>query len=196
MSVVVAIKNKDHVLVGCDGQLTYGYTKSNLTIQKKIWKPTDDKNIVMGLVGTLRDANILSVAEGWVDELTELKNSVDLKYVIKNIIPKVFMEIECQGRLNIKDGIKSMASNITFAYKDKAYGIYSDGAVIEMDDIIADGSGFRLCLGAWNNLKDKDISAREKLVQTIKAACESDIYVNYPIIIMNTKDDRIDIVEK
>jgi len=63
-----------------------------------------------------------------------------------------------------------------------------------MDDILADGSGYRLCLGAWNGLKDKDIPIKEKLITTIKAACENDLYVNYPIIIMNTKDDEIEII--
>ena len=40
------------------------------------------------------------------------------------------------------------------------------------------------------------MSIKDKLVQVIKSACESDLYVNYPIIIMNTKDKEVEIIEK
>lgn len=196
MSVVVAIKDKDRILVGCDSQVTLGYTKSILKSQLKIWKPEDDKEIVMGLVGAFRDTNILSTAKEWIEELPKLKNEINFKYIVRTVVPKVFKELNSYGRMKIKDGIQSLDSNVMFAYKDKAYQIEGDGCVIEIDDILADGSGYRLCLGAWNSLKDKDIPIKEKLIQVIKAACESDLYVNYPIIIMNTKDDKVEIIEK
>lgn len=196
MSVVVAIKDGDRVLVGCDSQVTQGYTKSTLKSQRKIWKPEDDKDIVMGLVGDFRDANILSTSEKWIDELTKLKDEVNFKYVVRNITLKIFRELNSFGRMIIDDGIQSINSNIIFTYKDKMYNINGDGCVIESDEIIADGSGYRLCLGAWNSLKDKDIPIKDKLVQVIKAACENDLYVNYPIVIMNTKDDEVEIIEK
>jgi len=122
MSVVVAIKDNDKIWVGCDSQVTRGYSvKSTLSSsQRKIWRASDEDELVMGLVGSLRDLNIL-----------------------------------------------------------------------------ADGSGYELCLGTWNGLKDnKEMSIRDKLVQVIKSACDSDLYVNYPIIIMNTKDKEIEIIEK
>ena len=122
MSVVVAIKDNDKIWVGCDSQVTRGYSvKSTLSSsQRKIWRASDEDELVMGLVGSLRDLNIL-----------------------------------------------------------------------------ADGSGYELCLGTWNGLKDnKEMSIKDKLVQVIKSACESDLYVNYPIIIMNTKDKEVEILEK
>jgi len=45
-------------------------------------------------------------------------------------------------------------------------------------------------------LKDnKEMSIRDKLVQVVKSACESDLYVNYPIIIMNTMDKEVEIID-
>jgi ATP-dependent protease HslVU (ClpYQ) peptidase subunit len=196
MSVVIAIKDGDRILVGCDSQVTLGYTKSTLKSQMKIWKPEDDKQIVMGVVGAFRDANILSTAKEWIEELPKLKNEINFKYIVRNITPKIFRELNNYGRMKTKDGLQYIESNVLFAYKDKAYQIEGDGCVMEIDDILANGSGYRLCLGAWNSLKDKDIPVKEKLIQVIKAACESDLYVNYPIIIMNTKDDEVEIIEK
>lgn len=196
MSVVVAIKDGSRVWVGCDSQVTSGYTKSTLKSQMKIWKPEDDNEIVMGLVGDLRDSNILSTAKEWIEELPKLKNEVNFKYIVRNLVPKIFKELNSFGRMKTKDGMQFIESNIIFAYKDKAFNIYYDGTVTEMNDILADGSGHRLCLGAWNGLKDKDIPIKDKLVQVIKAACQNDLYVNYPIIIMNTKNDEVEIIEK
>lgn len=196
MSVVVAIKDGDRVLVGCDSQITQGYVKLSLKPQMKIWKPEDDKEIVMGLVGDVRDENILSTADGWIDELTKLKNTVNFKYIVRNIVPKIFKELGNFGRLKYKDSMQSIESNVIFAYKDKAFIIECDGCVLEMNEILVTGSGKSLCLGAWNGLKDKNMPIKEKLIQVIKSACENDLYVNYPIIIMNTKDDEIEIIEK
>jgi ATP-dependent protease HslVU (ClpYQ) peptidase subunit len=196
MSVVVAIKDDENILVGCDSQTTYGNTKITKKSHFKIWKPKDDNEIVMGLVGYTRDNNILSTSTEWIDELTKLKNEVDFKYIVRNITPKIFKELNNYGRMKSSNGIQSIQSDIMFAYKDNAFTIDSDGCVTEIHDILTLGSGNRLCIGAWNSLKDKDIPIKDKLVSTIKAACDSDLYVNYPIVIMNTKDDTIDIIEK
>lgn len=195
MSVVVAIKDNDKIWVGCDSQVTAGYTKSTLKSQMKIWRVSDDDELIMGLVGDLRDANILSTAEEWIEELPKLKNEVNFKYIVRKIVPRIFRELNTFGRMRQKDNIQSIESGVIFAYKDNAFQIDSDGCVNEIDDVLIMGSGNRLCLGAWNRLKDKDVPAKDKLIEVIKSACESDLYVNYPIIIMNTKDKEVEIIE-
>ncbi len=196
MSVVVAIKDNDRVWVGCDSQVTRGgWTKESLEGCYKIWKPSDDCNIVMGGVGVLRDINILSTATDWVDELAKHKG-VDDKYIIRTVVPKIYKELEDYGRLKIRDGIKSMESAFIFAYKEKAYEIAGDGAVIEKDDMLIEGSGYIAGMGAWDRIKNEDIPAKEKVIQVIKASCNVDLYVNYPIVIMNTKDDEVEIIDK
>jgi ATP-dependent protease HslVU (ClpYQ) peptidase subunit len=196
LSVVVAIKEGDTIWMGCDSQVTQGYTKRTLESMKKIWKPEKEKDVLMGVVGAVRDLNILSIEEEWIEELIKMKNEVNYKYIIKKIIPKIFTTLSDSGRLYNKDGVKFIESNIVFAYQDKMFSIHGDGAVMESEDIIVDGSGRRLCLGAWNSIKDKDFSIKEKLVEVVKSACESDLYVNYPIVIMNTKNDEVEIITK
>jgi len=198
MSVVVAIKDNDRVWVGCDSQVTRSRTtKGTLTNdQNKIWKPSDDKNIVMGLVGSLRDANILSTATDWLDELAVLKNEIDYKYIVRKLVPKIFKELEEFNRVETDKGIKYFCSEVIFAYKNEVYEIEEDGTVVCTDDILATGSGYQSCLGAWRGLKDKDMSIKEKLIECVKASCEDNLYVNYPIVIMNTLNDEVEIIEK
>jgi ATP-dependent protease HslVU (ClpYQ) peptidase subunit len=198
LSVVVAIKDNDKIWVGCDNQVTLGNsTKKNLNLsQRKMWRASDEDELVMGLVGSLRDANILSTAEEWIEELPKLKNEVNFKYIVRKIVPKIFKELNSFGRMRQECNIQSIDSGVIFAYKDNAFQIDPDGCVTEIQDILTMGSGYRLCLGAWNGLKDKDIPIKDKLVQVIKSACESDLYVGYPIIIMNTKDKEVEIIDK
>jgi ATP-dependent protease HslVU (ClpYQ) peptidase subunit len=196
MSVVVAIKDKDTVWVGCDSQVSMGYTKGTLKLNKKIWKPEKEEGIVMGVVGSVRDLDILSTEEDWIEEIVKIKNEFNYKYMVRKIVPKIFKTLSNFGRMKNDKGIESIESSIIFTHKDKLFSINGDGSVIESDDILADGSGYRLCLGAWNSLKNKDIPIKDKLVQVIKAACESDLYVNYPIVLMNTKTEEVEIVEK
>jgi len=197
MSVVAIIKDKDRVWVGCDSQVSFAGTKWTLKNQHKIWKPSDDKEIVMGGVGYLRDINILSTTTNWIDELTKLKNGVNFKHIVRNIVPKLFKELEEFNRIETKNGIKSMDSSFAFTYKNSAFVIDGDGCVIEVDDINIIGSGFRFGLGLWENIKNSEnMSIKEKLIEVVKSCCENDLHVYYPIVIMNTKDDKIEIINK
>ncbi len=191
MSIIVAIKDGDRVLVGCDSQVTEWGTKKSLKKNIKIWKPDDDKEIVMGVAGDLRDSNIMATTTNWIDELTKNKNNVNFKYVVRTIVPKIFKELEDNGRLFIKEGIKSMCCEVIFAYKDKAFLIEGDGTVFEMDDMICSGSGHSVCEGAWNIVKGMDLCKQEAITQIINTVCENDLYCSKPIIIMNTKNDTI-----
>ena len=63
MSVVIAIKDGDHVLVGCDSQATYGGYKTRLTVEhNKAWYIDDCPNGVMGSVGSLRALQLIQGA--------------------------------------------------------------------------------------------------------------------------------------
>jgi len=197
MSVVVAIKDNDKIWIGCDSQVTYGYTKSTLKSQRKIWRVEDENNLIIGLVGVCRDMDILSTTEDWIEELPKLKNEVNFKYIVRKVVPKIFSELNKFGRMETKNGQWFIDSSVTFAYKNNAYQIGHNGEVMEIDDILISGSGRTLGIGAWNNLKDnKEMSIRDKLVQVVKSACESDLYVNYPIIIMNTMNKEVEVIEK
>jgi len=133
MSVVVAIKDNDKIWVGCDSQVTYGYTKSTLKSQRKIWRVEDEDNLVMGLVGVCRDMDILSTTEDWIEELPKLKNEVNFKYIVRKIVPKIFSELNKFGRMETKNGQWFIDSSVTFAYKDNAYQIGHNGEVMEIE---------------------------------------------------------------
>jgi len=196
MSVVVAIKDKDRVYVGCDSQATIGCTKRTLSNKHncKIFKPENDKDVIIGTCGDFRDANLLYCVNEYIDELTRLKNQVDFKYVVTKIVPKIFSTLKDNGRIKAStDTLKSLPSSILFVYKTSIYRIFHDGCVIEVDDYIAMGSGANNAMG-YLNVKDPQECPKKALQKSIEASCVSDLYVMKPIVIMNTVDDDVTII--
>lgn len=197
MSVVVAIKDKDKVIVGCDSQVTRGYSKKTLSNMNnfKIFKPTREGDIIIGVCGDLRDRDILYCVDEYIDELTRLKDTVNYKYIATRVVPHIFQILKHNGRVVSKeDEISHLEVELIFVYKNQIYTISSWGTVMEIDDYCAIGSGADFAIGYLNESPKKDV--RQDIIKSIKSACKNDLYVNYPIIIMNSEDNIIDIIEK
>ena len=193
MSVVVAIKDNNKVFMSCDSQVTIGgYTKRTLSNKNnyKIFKPT--KDIVIGVVGQLRHLNLLYCVEDYIDELTRLKDAVDFKYIVTKVVPNI-IKLFKDNNATIDKNTSVISSIVLFAYKNQLYRIGCDGAVIEIDDYIATGSGEDLSLGYLNQAKFEYIE--KDSIEAVKVSCLSSLHVNFPIITMNTENDEIIITE-
>ena len=80
-----------------------------------------------------------------------------------------------------------MESKYLFAFKDKLFIIGFDGSVIEVDDYIAIGSGESESIGSLLTT-NSDEDPETRIIKAIKASAAHDIYVDYPIVLSNTKD--------
>lgn len=193
MSVVVGYVSGDKVIMGCDSQVTGYYTKHTLTNKNnfKIFKPTKNNDVLIGLCGSLRDLNLLYCIEEYIEELANYKDIVDFKYMVTKVIPKIF-EILKDVLIEDKDKIKYMNSELLFAYKNQLYKIGQYGDIIQVDDFCAIGSGNELVEGYLNccmDTKDED-----RVIRSIISACKNSLHVGYPIITMNTQDDEVKII--
>lgn len=201
MSVVVGLKENNKVWLATDSQVTYGGSKQTIVSSNclKIWKPSGHKNMCMGLVGSMRDNNILSTVDVWIDEATDLKGSYGFVDVVRDTVPKMLNELRLGRRLVVEDGVEYMQSSLLVGYRDKLFQVDQDGCVTDMvgeSNIFSIGSGHRFCTSAYAAIRDIDaLTTREKLIRCVAAACESDLYVNYPIILINTEDDEIEIYD-
>jgi len=200
MSVVAAIKDNDRVYIACDSQASTNYTKRTLTNKNnyKIFKPKDDPDIIIGMVGDLRDLNIVYCIESFIDELTKLKDEVDFRYIVKEVVPKLIYNFRENNRIR-KPQMGELEyyfnGQIIFIYKNTIYCIDSYGSVTEVDDYCAIGSGANFTMGYLNESKNNIHEGKqESLIKAIKSACKSDLYVNYPIIVKNTYDDSTIII--
>lgn len=189
MSVVVAIKKDGVVYLGSDSQVTRGGTRTSLTNPNnfKIWKVKGVDNCLMGHVGLLRDACVIRVMENLVREIDVIHDEVNFEYVVTRVVPKIIDELKEFNYIETEGKFKNMESKYLFAFKDKLFVIGFDGSVIEVDDYIAIGSGESESIGSLlTTNSDEDPEAR--IIKAIKASAAHDIYVDYPIVLSNTKD--------
>ena len=86
-----------------------------------------------------------------------------------------------------------MDSRFIFAFKNKLFTI-EYGAVIEHDDYVSIGSGE---CGVIGSLLSSDENERpiDKIIKAIKSSAAHDIYVDYSIILSNTKYTKFEIIK-
>lgn len=189
MSVVVSIKKDGVVYLGSDSQVTRGGTRTSLTNPNnfKIWKVKGVDNCLMGHVGLLRDACVIRVMENLVREIDVIHDEVNFEYVVTRVVPKIIDELKEFNYIETEGKFKNMESKYLFAFKDKLFVIGFDGSVIEVDDYIAIGSGESESIGSLLTT-NSDEDPETRIIKAIKASAAHDIYVDYPIVLSNTKD--------
>lgn len=196
MSVVVAIRDEDKIWLAADSQVTSGWTKRLLLSQHsfKIWK--NDMGINMGGVGSLRDLNILSTSdEKFIPEGDIFRNSINFKSMVRDTVPRIFKELDKFGRLVKEDGIVYSQSSFLIAHGQDCFIIQQDGAVLELGDMFAIGSGGDVAESAYIILRDTELTPKEKAIRTVMSSCERDLFVDYPIVITNTMTNEFEIFD-
>ena len=195
MSVVVAVKEGNKIYLGADSRVTRGGTRTTLHNPNnyKIWKVDGSDHALMGQVGNVRDGNIIRLMKNVVDDYDEFYERVDYRFVVKYLVPEIIKNLQdahfIKSNDNLIDGIDS---SFLFAHNDKLFLINSDLAVIEVDDYIAIGSGADQALGSLLSTEGQNPKAR--IVKAIKASAATDIYVDYPIILVDTDSTEFEIV--
>lgn len=196
MSVVVAIKKDGKVYMGADSQVTKGGTRLSLSNPNnyKIWKVRGTDNCLMASVGNLRDACVVRVMGGLVREIDAIKDEIDFEYVVCRIVPLIKEELKDYGYLKKDDVFNGFDSSYLFAYKDKLFFINSDGSVIEIDDCIAIGSGSTEAIGSLLTTSVEE-NPNERIIKAIKSSATHDIYVDYPIVLIDTETNEFSIIK-
>lgn len=195
MSVVVGIKQDNKVYLGADSQVTRGGTRSSLSNPNnfKVWKVNGVDNCLMASVGNLRDACVIRIMYNLISEIDVVKDRINFDYVVSRIVPKIIRELKEYGYLKDKDYFEGFDSRFLFAYDDKLFLISNDSSVIEIDDCVAIGSGESEAIGSLLTSCNEE-SPEERIVKAIKASAAHDIYVDYPIVLINTAQTEFKII--
>ena len=132
MSLVVAIKTDEGIIMGCDSQVSYGNNKYSLLDSSscKIWNIINCPYGLMGSVGFLRDSQIIS-AHPVVDPQRIITDSIDFDYVVCDLYTCLCNILESYHRISLaptydEHGIfipPILNNEFIFAYKDEAYQI-------------------------------------------------------------------------
>lgn len=196
MSVVVAKKIEDGFVIGADSMCTRGGQVREGAI--KIFRCKQNEDIIIGVVGCLRDANILMAAEDLFNNSALRRDALDFDNMVTQTIPNLKELLKKDGRLLKSEEGEVMSSNILIAYKDKCYVIGGDFSLTQVEDFYSIGAPELMADGCYEMTKLCEINIDdEKLVENIiRTTIKKTIYVDYPIRIFNTKNKGCKIIEK
>lgn len=197
MSVVIAIKDGDHVLVGCDSQATYGGYKTRLTVEhNKAWYIDDCPNGVMGSVGSLRALQLIQVTPNLIDELAQYRNEVDFNYVVTELYGRLADTLKHYCVIPSDMVPLLLPNDFIFAYKDKAWLIDADGATMELVDYLCTGSGEEIARGILESTKD--LPAMKRIEMAIRACSDLTTSVDNNVCIFSTaaEEELVEDIDK
>lgn len=190
MSIVIAKKTKNGFIFGADSQVTCGSRKGT-TI--KIFKSRKEEGMFIGVVGCLRDCQILEKVNDLLDVNAIRREELDEFSIIDYTVPKLMKELEKEHRLVAeKDGTIGWDSCTIIVYKDKAFKIDGDFTVEEIKDFAAIGSPQDFASGSYETLKElgTKLSDRDLVKEIIRITIAHNNYVDFPIRIIDTSKDK------
>ena len=192
MSLVIAIKDKNRIVLGADKQTSVGNNKYHLAT--KIWEVADLPGALMGSVGSVRASQILQYSE--LIDKNSLGEIPTFEFIVRSLVPIIRATLDANGvRCAIPsedEGVSVMMPNcILFAYKDRAWMIWHDFSVTEIEDYLAIGSGSDIAKGVLFATADKN--PFERIVTAIDAAAETTVYVDDGIDILMTEEKPTDL---
>lgn len=190
MSVVIAIKEGDHIVMGCDRQVSFSWTKE--LVPSKIFAIKNCPHGLMGVVGLARGLQVLQAQKDLVDELKRLKGEIDFDYCVTNLYEKIYSVFLQYRLVEKKDGeyVNHLDCDFLFAYKDKCWLIFNSGFVMGLinDDFLAIGSGAETAEAVLR--KNVGKPAEERIREAIKICSETQLYVDNNVVLMTTETEN------
>jgi 20S proteasome alpha/beta subunit len=184
MSLVIAIKDKDRIVLGADKQASAGGSKDHTNT--KIWQVEDLPGAVMGSVGSARASQIIQYSP--IIDKNLIRQNIETDYIICVVAPAIAACLKTHG-ITIEaapgDMCPLMPNAFIFAYQDKAWMIWNDLSVSEIDEYLAIGSGADVARGALFATTDKN--PFERIVTSIDAAATTTLYVDDGLDLLATK---------
>lgn len=185
MSLVIAIKNKNRIVLGADKQVSTGDSKDHTNT--KIWAVEELPGAIMGSVGSARASQVIQYSN--VIDKNLLNEEITTDFVICSLAPTIEAGLKANGvKVEIPEegACEMMPNSFIFAYKDNAWMIWNDFSVTEITDYFAIGSGSDVARGALYATEDKN--PFERIVTCIDAAADSTLFVDNGIDILATED--------
>lgn len=194
MSINVALKFNNGVILASDKQLTYnGHICCNTGC--KISK-SKYSNTAIGSCGNKRSIDIVIC---YIEDLMNYKDILDnvefdFKYVVTNVVTNLFDLLDRYGNLYKQDNVIYSSNEFITISGNKIFTISGDGSVLEFDNYGCIGSGCDLVRGYLDNLsidtsKLNEHDAFVHIQNCINKCCKNDIYIdnNIDYIILYNK---------
>lgn len=185
MSLVIAIKDGKRIVLGSDKQTSTAFNKEHSCT--KVWNVPDLDGAIMGGVGMARASQIIQFSPV-IDKNLLATEGPTLDFMVSSLGPSIMATLEANGIVcDPKEGetCKMLPNSFIFAYKDKAWMIWNDLSVIEIDDYLAIGSGSDVAKGVLFATRDKN--PFERIITAIDAAADMTLFVDDGVDLLATE---------
>jgi ATP-dependent protease HslVU (ClpYQ) peptidase subunit len=193
MSSIVAIKKDNIVYFGADTQTTTDVFKSNNVIEDRFKIKKMANGVLIGIVGTVYPSMVLRLND---DLFTQEAHVILTKeYIIKHYVNVLFKELEKSNQLTEDEKMtKSFDFRFIIAKEDKLFMVATSGAVFEIPNYIAIGSGEEY---VYSYLYQRPLNNPQELIRSImKLVSTYDSSVSAPFVYIDTEKLTYTIEEK
>ena len=183
MSVIIALKDKDRVVVGTDIRMSNDscYNDSYKSKPKAIHF-NQEKTVIVGSVGNL---GVLDVFNKILVDNVKDWEKVDKSYIVRYLVPILMRECEAYDCLE-KDQ-HSVDGTLLLAIKDRAYIIGHSYIVFELEDYLTIGCGDEAARGSLYTSKDFGWSPERRIRMAIEASASVSQFVSSISYVGDTK---------
>lgn len=194
MSLVVAIKKDDVVYLGADTRTTRGErVRSNLAEEDlKIHRMG---SCFIGAAGTVASIQLMTNHPEWF----ELKGKpLTKKFLVRNVLPKYYDLVKEMDMLERGEQNSAQPKcGCTFLVTDgrKLFEIDDDFEVIELSKYGQIGCTSRIALTFLLNVYE-DYPPNEIILKALRTSAYRNDGVGAPYILINTRDNKFEVVEK
>lgn len=167
MTTIIAVENADHIILGCDTQVTAGYQKASLP-EPKIFSNGDYRIAVAGrfrMLQALQHAELPPLPTGWQDKQVD--------WFVANELNRAVSKIEKNAGCDAGDSV------YLFVVGGRVYNIHGDGTFLRTaTGVYALGSGAEYALGALYGLSGR--ITEKDVKNALRAAAYNDIHTSAP----------------
>src|SRR6056297_1078296 len=183
MTIIVAAKDDNGIIMGADRQLTSGGLETN-TKDSKIFTKDD---FIIGVTGSPRCKQLLEYS--WVIPPYNSTLEDENTYLHRTVINSIRNLFKDSGYAEINNNNEEFFDTIIMGYNKRIFTIEYNYQLREIDEpYICVGSGQEVAYGSiysmWNNYTEKEYPIDYIVEEALRAAAYFDIYCN----------DRFDIV--
>lgn len=189
MSLIVAIKEENRIVLGSDSQASMSGNKEHNTM--KLWPVKSLPGAVIGGVGLARASQIIQFCD--IIDKNCISDDITTEYIVRSFIPMLVNALTSNGiNTESEKSFGTMIPNtFIFAYKNKAWVIFNDLSVSEIDDYFTIGSGADVAKGVLF-ATTKNSNSFERIVMAVQAAAENTLYVDDNIVLLSTEKHKND----
>ncbi len=194
MSIVIAAKTENGVLMGADTQTSHGDYEKVTSLGENGMKITKmPHGILLGHAGSVRVTQILACHKDWFDALGDAP--LTKQFLVEEIVPRYYIALRQRGLLKTEDGTTQYGGGFIAAQGDRIYTINRDFSVTEIPSFVSIGCG--LDAAYLLRMKDahKNTSVRGQMLQAMRLAAAVDTAVGEPFVLIDTENLQYEIVE-